>query len=178
MSVCCIGGVCIPYTALLPFLVYLLKWLVEKLVACGLVPAVVLESLQGIKNKDCCSETASSISASDDDNDNALVHTIRSSAQWQALLSAHATVVCKFEADWCVPCQKLHPVYQSLALRSSTCPQPALFCRINVDDVPALPYGVAVLPTVMVFGQGKEVGRYAGSDEHKLRDLLNRHVRV
>jgi thiol-disulfide isomerase/thioredoxin len=38
MAVCCIGGVCIPYTALIPLLLYGLKWLLEKLVTSGLLP--------------------------------------------------------------------------------------------------------------------------------------------
>jgi thioredoxin 1 len=39
MALCCIGGVCIPYTALLPLLVLGLQWLVKKLAQAGLLPS-------------------------------------------------------------------------------------------------------------------------------------------
>jgi thiol-disulfide isomerase/thioredoxin len=38
MALCCIGGVCIPYTALLPLLVLGLQWLLQQLSAAGLLP--------------------------------------------------------------------------------------------------------------------------------------------
>jgi thiol-disulfide isomerase/thioredoxin len=38
MALCCIGGVCIPYTALLPLLVLGLQWVLKQLSAAGLLP--------------------------------------------------------------------------------------------------------------------------------------------
>jgi thiol-disulfide isomerase/thioredoxin len=39
MALCCIGGVCIPYTALLPLLVLGLQWVLQQLSAAGLLPS-------------------------------------------------------------------------------------------------------------------------------------------
>ena len=38
MSLCCIGGVCVPYSALLPLLVWSAKWIVEKLGLAQYIP--------------------------------------------------------------------------------------------------------------------------------------------
>jgi thioredoxin 1 len=45
MAVCCIGGVCIPYTALIPLLLYGIKWFVEKLMEYGLLPKWLHEKI-------------------------------------------------------------------------------------------------------------------------------------
>jgi thioredoxin 1 len=39
MALCCIGGVCIPYTALLPLLVLGLQWILKMLAQAGLLPS-------------------------------------------------------------------------------------------------------------------------------------------
>ena len=35
----CVGGICIPYSAILPFFAVALKWIVELFIACGLLPS-------------------------------------------------------------------------------------------------------------------------------------------
>lgn len=71
MALCCIGGVCIPYTAIIPLLIYGLQWLLQKLADLGLLPESLCQQLQGFmitvnhKPKDvgedsCCSITGKS----------------------------------------------------------------------------------------------------------------------
>lgn len=48
MALCCIGGVCIPYSAIIPLLIYGLQWLVQKLVTAGLLPDAVIEALSKV----------------------------------------------------------------------------------------------------------------------------------
>lgn len=48
MAVCCIGGVCVPYTALIPLLLYGIKWIVEKLMEYGLLPKALHEKINQI----------------------------------------------------------------------------------------------------------------------------------
>jgi hypothetical protein len=38
-------------------------------------------------------------------------------------------------------------------------------------------YGIAILPTVMIFRHGKVAGRCVGANESKMRDLISQHVR-
>jgi thioredoxin 1 len=60
MALCCIGGVCIPYTAIVPFMILGLKWIFEKLAAAGLIPAAIQERANsflsnGGNKSTCCS---------------------------------------------------------------------------------------------------------------------------
>lgn len=48
MALCCIGGVCIPYTALVPLLIYGLQWLLQKLAAAGFLPETAFKYLKGL----------------------------------------------------------------------------------------------------------------------------------
>jgi thioredoxin 1 len=48
MPLCCIGGVCIPYTAVVPLLIYGIQWLLQKLAAAGLLPDTVCNYLKGL----------------------------------------------------------------------------------------------------------------------------------
>ena len=70
MPLCCIGGVCIPYTAILPLLIYALQWMLQKIADTGLLPDPICKQLQGfminIKNSNklkadgedsCCNAT-------------------------------------------------------------------------------------------------------------------------
>jgi hypothetical protein len=43
---CCIGGVCVPYTAVVPILLLALKWLAQKLANYGLLPSAIGNLLQ------------------------------------------------------------------------------------------------------------------------------------
>lgn len=47
MALCCIGGVCIPYTAIIPLLIYGLQWVLQKLANMGLLPESLCKQLQG-----------------------------------------------------------------------------------------------------------------------------------
>jgi thioredoxin 1 len=47
MPLCCIGGVCIPYTAIIPLLLYGLQWILQKLADAGILPDSVCKQLQG-----------------------------------------------------------------------------------------------------------------------------------
>lgn len=47
MALCCIGGVCIPYTAIIPLLLYGLQWVLQKLANMGLLPEAMCKQLQG-----------------------------------------------------------------------------------------------------------------------------------
>jgi len=167
MALCCIGGVCIPYTALVPFFFYGLQWLLAKFAAWGLLPEALHERLKGylpakseykgeITEVNCCAGQ---------------VLKVESDQQWHSLLKTKDAVVCKFTADWCGPCKKIQPLYEQLACEFS---KSASFCLVDVDDLEdiAADYKVAMMPTFLVLKKGEEVARVSGSDEQKLRDLV------
>lgn len=175
MALCCIGGVCIPYSALLPFLAYGFQWLLTKLVTYGILPDWLHDRLQGMlpakkkktlnkQNDSCCtSDTCSTLSDED-------VSFVESDEQWSAILQSTKPVVCKFTAGWCQPCKKIQPVFESLAKGKD-----GVYCMLDVDDMEeiASQYKVAMLPTFLVLKDQVEVARYSGSDENKLRKLMD-----
>ena len=65
MALCCIGGVCVPYSAVVPFAVVALQWLLGKLAAAGLLPPAVAHALARFipGRTDCHNSTSSSSSS-------------------------------------------------------------------------------------------------------------------
>lgn len=144
MSTICIGGVCIPYQALLPFLVYCLKWIAERL---GLWSSSNKQPLPSA----CCAGGAS-------------LTTIASMEDWKSFLSKNSTtpVFVKFTASWCKPCLQMQPQLERLVRER------ALVCAIlDVDELPdvASTYKVGLLPTILRLEDGKEVARCTGANE-------------
>jgi thiol-disulfide isomerase/thioredoxin len=188
MALCCIGGVCIPYSALLPLLVWGLRWLIEKISSFGLLPksleSWLLMTLQIQPKSVSVSPTKQSDCCVDDKNDNkdtttsdpvldthfGCVGEVQSTRGWEKLLETNDFVVAKFTASWCTPCKTIQPLYTALASVNKQ----ARFVTIDadaLDDVAGL-YKVALLPTFIVFNQGEVVERYSGSDENKLKALI------
>jgi thioredoxin 1 len=72
MPLCCIGGVCIPYSAIIPLVIIGIQWVFQKLVNVGLIPESIGQQLNGFitinqnsNNKDekesatCCKKETS-----------------------------------------------------------------------------------------------------------------------
>jgi len=76
-----------------------------------------------------------------------------------AQLTEKGVCLVDFNADWCGPCQMMKPVVEALAqTRSET------FISVNIDDEEELAeqYGVETIPCIVVFKEGKEIGRTIG----------------
>ena len=166
MAACCIGGVCIPYSAIVPFLVYCLKWLV------GFVRKI-LGKEQGEETNDCCSGSSSvKATAADCCNKGADVKELESTDDFDKLVSSNETAIVKFTADWCRPCKQIQGFYEGLSAEHSY----AAFATADADDLDdaASTCQVAVLPTFCAFYKGKLIAKYVGSNETTLRDWLDR----
>ena len=88
-----------------------------------------------------------------------------------AVLRSNAAFLVDFTAAWCGPCKALAPVVERLA---SDAGEALRVGKLDVDESPtvAARYGVRSLPTVIVFRDGKEVGRHVGvTTEKRLREL-------
>jgi thioredoxin 1 len=82
--------------------------------------------------------------------------------------------ILKFEADWCGACQKMKPVFASVAAEESG----VSFQTVNVDRQSELAdrYRVTSLPTVVAVKDGREVGRLTGyQNAAKLRSFVKKH---
>jgi thioredoxin 1 len=92
------------------------------------------------------------------------------------VLRSDKLVVVDFWAPWCVPCKTLAPTIEKLSeelrgrVRVSKC---------NVDDNPDLATDLSILnvPTLVMFKDGKEIGRMVGINsktaiESRIQELI------
>ena len=71
-------------------------------------------------------------------------------------------VLVDFYADWCGPCKIMAPVLDDVARRRAG---EVLVTKLDTDKNPAtgLRFGIRGIPTLILFRQGKEVGRRVGA---------------
>ena len=79
----------------------------------------------------------------------------------QEVLQFASPVLVDFYAPWCGPCEMLAPMLDSLAAEWG---DRVKFAKVDVDEAPELAaqYGVTGVPTLMLFGRGKRLGRIVG----------------
>lgn len=182
----CIGGVCVPYTAVVPIIILGLKWIVDKFGLTQYLPKFVQDTLQ-LQNqpssspsncaKQCCSSSreVSSIGKSK-------VQALKSMDEFHKLLSdgdSGVKVVCKFTSSWCQPCKRIQPFFE----QCSSLPQykkqkdgsNVVFRTIDVDQFDELAgkFKVSMMPTFLVLKGDKVLGTYSGSKEPELDRFLN-----
>lgn len=91
----------------------------------------------------------------------------------QQVTQSQDTVLVDFWAAWCGPCNFLTPVVEELAQE-----HPEITVgKVNVDLAPelAVRYQVAAIPTLLLFRDGKPVGRSVGvKSKQELEDFLSR----
>jgi|LauGreDrversion4_1035100.scaffolds.fasta_scaffold379324_1 thiol-disulfide isomerase/thioredoxin len=183
MSLFCIGGVCIPYSALLPILLVLLQpvwdWICK---ALG-----IENHLKGKEKAACTGDscalpkatTASAFSSSAEaqvQSHAPLSETpfhVQSEEQWkQVILASKAKpVLVRFTAPWCGPCKKIEPLFTSLGEASNGS---AYFCSVDVDEFPDLmsTYQITGIPYFLKIVDGSVASSYKGSNEDGLKKLV------
>lgn len=85
-------------------------------------------------------------------------------------------VLVDFFAQWHGPCHKQGDLLNALADKDQF-PEEVKVTKIDIDEAPviAAKFEVDVIPTLVVFRDGEEIGRIVGmADENKVMDLFHK----
>ena len=91
-------------------------------------------------------------------------------------LADKGVVFVDFWAPWCSPCRMVAPSIDQLAEEFSG---QATVGKVNIDDNEdaAVEFGVASIPTMIVFKNGQEVERIVGARPRpQLAELIRKHL--
>eukprot|EP00634_Sargassococcus_sp_CCMP2135_P007687 CAMPEP_0198645806 /NCGR_PEP_ID=MMETSP1467-20131203/1437_1 /TAXON_ID=1462469 /ORGANISM="unid. sp., Strain CCMP2135" /LENGTH=168 /DNA_ID=CAMNT_0044381303 /DNA_START=37 /DNA_END=543 /DNA_ORIENTATION=+ len=160
MALCCLGPVCVPYTAIWPLLVFLAKYIWDHF-------GSLIRRVLGFEAKQ--QEEATKIAAPD-------VPSVESAEAWKKLMATTGRpVVVDFGAEWCKPCKKIAPFFCQLA---AECGDGATFAKVDIDDQAeiATEANVLAVPTFQVFVNGMPVDQLQGADTAALRALVEKHA--
>ncbi len=82
-------------------------------------------------------------------------------ASFNDAISNNKVVLVDFWATWCGPCRMLAPVIEQLGAQYEG---KVVVGKVDTDEQPALAmqFGIMSIPTVILFKDGKEVGRKVG----------------
>jgi len=87
--------------------------------------------------------------------------------------AGNKVVVVDYNATWCGPCQKIHPVYVQLAKKYPD----VLFLGVDVDRCreTAAAQQVSSLPTFIIYRNGTKLDSVRGADQAGLEAMIKKH---
>lgn len=135
MAMLCICGVCIPYSAILPLLAFLFRYMAGPLAKVSrlikkFLPWAGLSRDSTVKtggddatgkhtnsvvSSSCCREEIIVETNSMVEEKSEVVTSIKSMKQWEDHHAKYETIICKFTATWCKPCKLIEPQFHLLA---------------------------------------------------------------
>ncbi|MCK4388288.1 MAG: thioredoxin [Dehalococcoidia bacterium] len=91
----------------------------------------------------------------------------------QAVLESKVPVLVDFWAQWCAPCLVAAPIMEELAKEYDG---KVSFAKVNVEEnsLIAAKYGIAAIPTMLIFKEGQPVQQIVGLKPKKgLKRILD-----
>ena len=91
------------------------------------------------------------------------------------VLNSDKLVLVDFFATWCGPCQMLSPVLEELSRSRAE----VVIAKVDIDRNMSIAknYGIQVVPTLILFKNGKVVNKTEGyMDKNELSDFINEHI--
>lgn len=84
-------------------------------------------------------------------------------------------VVVDFHATWCGPCKRIAPLLEKIAEEKK---DKLIMLKVDVDEVEELvgDYGIEVMPTFVFRRKGQHLDTLVGSNEDKLKELIEKHL--
>ncbi len=89
---------------------------------------------------------------------------IMTTEEFENILNSKEICVCDFSASWCGPCRMMAPILEDV---SDKYKRKYYFYQIDIDSAEELAekFSVEVVPTIIIFKNGKEIGRTTGFQE-------------
>lgn len=102
------------------------------------------------------------------------VQIIRTTQEYNDLLSSNKYVVTDFHAVWCGPCKAMSPIFAQHAAKHSS-PGNVAFAKIDVDEVPdvAARYRITNIPTFLFVKDGEEYEDVRAANPPKLKTAVD-----
>ncbi|MGB2783840.1 MAG: thioredoxin [Atribacterota bacterium] len=91
----------------------------------------------------------------------------------EEVLESTIPVLVDFWAPWCMPCRMMAPTIEKLAEENRG---KLKVCKLNTDENQniASQHGIQGIPTLIIFKEGKEIGRTVGvMSKEKLQEKLD-----
>ncbi len=166
----CIGPVCIPISAVLPFLFLFFKPFLQYLRTTRLAPYLFSHKEITVKSETKRSDFSTQVLGNE-----GLVTNVIDEEHWKSLLEGQKMLAVQFTASWCKPCKRIAPLFESLCEELSS--KTLRFIRVDIDELGevAASAGVLAIPAFAVYDiKGKKTDWLSGADSTKLEKLLRR----
>lgn len=90
---------------------------------------------------------------------------------FDSIINNHDTVLVDFHAQWCGPCKLQGNILSAFEEKH---PGKVTIAKLDIDDEPSIAnrYGIAAVPTIIVFAKGEPVKRAQGVQTVEQLEIL------